>query len=101
MNWSMCNWVYPPWLFGLSSPASLSWAEVAPCPGRALGSHPAPPALGAPQQRPALGRGQQLLQAERWALLEAKVLFQKGKWFRQRSSWFRRAEGGRQCPGCS
>lgn len=88
-------------VWALLHPSAGHWAEVAPCSGRALGSHPAPPAHGAPQQCPGLGQWQQLLQGEWWALLEAKVLFQKGKWFRQRSSWFSWAEGDRQCPGCS
>lgn len=39
-----------------------------------------------PPAVPRAGQGQQLLQGERWVLLEAEVLFQKGEWFRQRSS---------------
>lgn len=35
-----------------------------------------------PTEPPGLGQGQQLLQGEPWVLLEAKVLFQKGKWFK-------------------
>lgn len=103
MNWSMCNWVYTPWLFGLSSLASLSWAlgRGGLLPWPCSGVPPCTPCPWSPRQRPGLGQGQQLLQGERWALLEVKVLFQKGKWFRQRSSWFNRAEGDRQCPGVS
>lgn len=69
MNWSVCNWARTPWLFALSP----LWPSEGPW------GPPAAPAHGG-------ARG-------------SRGAAPAGKGFGQSSSWFRPAQGDRQCPG--